>query len=264
MSNSILIGLAIWLGFACQRQAEPTAITVTSPDSLFQQMEKGEKQVDFHGLFTEPFREVFLIDKELLLIDYEERLSYALPKPFDPSKVEQHFSFGDSLKITILQEPGSDGMSDRIFPYTLRWEDPHYPHLGGGDTLRMKDWSKYERSIPAYYICYEGGENARLGLSIAFSDDGTALYAQYKGQGESIALKKMEETMSTEGAYPVIETTYQERIDGKINGIYVLTHSGNWDYARYIRGRDNKEFSFTINHDLSIQNHSYRQSPCYE
>ncbi|HKK74830.1 MAG TPA: hypothetical protein VJ953_07160 [Saprospiraceae bacterium] len=120
-----------------------------------------------------------------------------------------------------------------------------------------------KREIPAYYICYEGGGDNKLGLSIAFSEDGTAIEVKYRGQSEAIELREIDEKMSTEGAYPVIETTYQEMVEGQVNGIYVLTHAGNWDYAQYIRGRDEKEFSFTIDHEQSIQNDTYRTTPCY-
>lgn len=266
MNKIICFLLVVACGWACQNQpADPSAPAVpTPPDELYEQMEKGEKKVDFHGMFTEPFRDVYLLGNELLLVDFEERFSYPLEKAFAPNETEQSFSFGDGQVVTIFQEPGSDGMSDRTYPYSIRWEDPDHPHLGGGDTLRMEDWSKYEQDMPAYYICYEGGGEQKLALSIAFSEDGTAIELQYRGQSEAIELREIDEKMSTEGAYPVIETTYQEMVKGQVNGIYVLTHAGNWDYAQYTRGRDGKEFSFTIDHEQSIQNDTYRTTPCYD
>jgi hypothetical protein len=86
---------------------------------------------------------------------------------------------------------------------------------------------------------------------------------QYRGQAESIPLLKIDEDLQNEGAYPTTETTYQEILDGEVNGTYLLTHSGNWDYAQYTRGRDGKVFSFTIDHERSIQDGEYRTTACY-
>ena len=100
-------------------------------------------------------------------------------------------------------------------------------------------------------------------LSIAFSEDGTALYAQYAGQTGTLPLRWRSEEMQNEGAYPVTIETYDEMLDGEVNGTYTLTHSGIWDYAEYTRGKDGKVFSFTIDHDSTVENGGYRTTPCY-
>ena len=77
-----------------------------------------------------------IMGHELLLIDFEERYSYLLETPFDPDLNEQQLSFGEDQIVTIWHEPGSDGMSDRTYPYSVCWEDPNYPQLGAGHAGR--------------------------------------------------------------------------------------------------------------------------------
>ena len=54
------------------------------------------------------------------------------------------------------------------------------------------------------------------------------------------------------GTQPTIIDYYDEIYNGEINGHYKLTKSGNWYYVLYIRGRDNKEFNFTVDHTTDI------------
>jgi uncharacterized membrane protein len=178
MSNKWLWGLILaifTLGCPSSSPKNTDAPTPTDPEALYQEMQAGDKTVRFHGIFTEPFRDLYIFDGQVLLVDFEQRYSYTLDQPFDPSLAEQTLSFGEGQKVTILKQPGSDGMSDRTYPYTVRWEDPDYPQLGGGDSEWMQDWSKYEADVPAYYICYTGEADNNLAISIAFAEDGTAM-----------------------------------------------------------------------------------------
>ncbi len=116
---------------------------------------------------------------------------------------------------------------------------------------------------PQYFICYTGDSNANLAISISFDKDEKALKVKYKGQEEAMNLSFIKEDFQKGGAHPNIETYYSEIYNGKENGVYKLTHSGNWDYAEYTRSKDGKKFKFTIDHDLSIGTDGYRTTPCF-
>ena len=120
-------------------------------------------------------------------------------------------------------------------------------------------------NVAAYWICYNGDNDSPLKISINFNKGGRALKILYKGQTEAITLEFIDEIMENEGAYPVTKTRYAELYEGKINGTYLLTHSGNWDYVEYVRGIDQKLYSFTIDHKLAINGSGdgYRDTPCY-
>ncbi|MCP3933231.1 MAG: hypothetical protein GY705_29525 [Bacteroidetes bacterium] len=117
---------------------------------------------------------------------------------------------------------------------------------------------------PGYYICYNEDNNPSLKLSIYFNADGRATALKYKGQTDFIPLQFIGEEMNTEGMVPSLSENYIEIFEGKENGKFTLTHSGNWDYASYTRKKDGKKFDFTIAHDLTVINDSYRITPCYE
>ena len=116
--------------------------------------------------------------------------------------------------------------------------------------------------MASYFICYTENNGASPDLMIAFRDDGKALYAKYAGMKSILDLRLEKENMETGGAYPVGEDHYTELDMNKENGTYVLTHSGNWDYAEYTRGKDGKVFNFTINHDKSVGGDGYVMEPC--
>ncbi len=113
------------------------------------------------------------------------------------------------------------------------------------------------------YICYTNDKNPSLAISICFGKDGKALNVKYLGKDESIPLSFIKETYSEGGASPTTQTFYSEIYLGQKNGTYKLTHSGAWDEVEYTLGKSGKKFNFTINHDLSIINGSYRTSPCF-
>ena len=135
------------------------------------------------------------------------------------------------------------------------------------DTITKADsiaLAKKLDKIPHHYICYTNDDDASMQLSIAFNAASNALYVKYKGQSDSIPLVNIKEDFKNSGAYPTITQFYDEMYDGKKNGTYELTHSGNWDYAKYIREKDGEIFKFTIDHDLTIQKDNYRLTPCFE
>ncbi|WP_298510337.1 hypothetical protein [uncultured Kordia sp.] len=132
------------------------------------------------------------------------------------------------------------------------------------ETKNTTDTSTEEIKIrPYHYICYTNDDKPSLQLSIAFNEEGNALFVRYKGQQSSIPLVNVKENFENDGAYPTITQFYNEMYNGKKNGVYELTHSGNWDYAKYIREKDGKVFKFTINHELTVTGNGYRATPCW-
>ncbi len=103
-----------------------------------------------------------------------------------------------------------------------------------------------------HFIVYTEDKKASPDLLIAFGENGKALYAKYDGMKAILDLRFESDKMDNQGAYPTMEDTYTELDMDKENGTYVLTHSGNWDYATYTRGKDGKTFQFTIDHDRSV------------
>lgn len=112
-----------------------------------------------------------------------------------------------------------------------------------------------------HFICYDADNNAAMQISICFENE-KATYVKYKGQDETISLKFVKRTIS-KGVANYSEV-YTESYRGKVNGSYVLTHSGNYDYVKYTRKKDGKVFNFTINHTNTVSEQgNYRQTPCF-
>lgn len=120
-----------------------------------------------------------------------------------------------------------------------------------------------DQKPPHHYICYKNDSNPDMMISISFDIDEKAQKVRYKGQEASMSLQFLKEDFQKGGAHPNIETYYTEMYEGKENGTYKLIHSGIWDYAEYTRKNDGKQFNFTIDHDLSVENDEYRTTPCF-
>lgn len=110
-----------------------------------------------------------------------------------------------------------------------------------------------------HYICYIDDNNPNRRIWISFTERGKAIQVKYFGQQEGIDLVYKKEESWEGGAHPTIIKYYDEIYNGKVNGQYELMHSGIWDYALYIRGKDSKKFRFTI--DLDID--QYGPEPCF-
>lgn len=117
-----------------------------------------------------------------------------------------------------------------------------------------------ESDTVSYYICYNEDNDSRLNLSIGFNNKARALSVKYKGMNSSMDLIFIkQENENPGGAYPVLVGYYKEMYKEKVNGEYKLTHSGNWDYVEYIRGKDSKKFNFTIDRNSN----SYSYTACF-
>ena len=94
-------------------------------------------------------------------------------------------------------------------------------------------------------------------IRVSFAEDSKALQVNYKGSTEVIDLVFDKEEFAEGTANST--SHYNEMYDGKVNGIYKLTHAGNWDYVEYIREKDGEVFKFTIAHNAN----PYGKSPCF-
>ena len=101
-----------------------------------------------------------------------------------------------------------------------------------------------EGPVVDHYICYKEDNSAASNLMIAFAENGRAIFAQYEGQEGTLELVYMTEDEMTGAAYPTTEGHYDEWNGEAVIGHYILTHSGNWDYAKYTREKDGKVFKF--------------------
>ncbi len=113
-----------------------------------------------------------------------------------------------------------------------------------------------------HYICFRENAIQDLEMSVSFDTYDNALEVKYKGQVNVMMLHYVDEVIITPGK-PATKTIYTEVLDGQENGTYEFTHSGNWDYVRYIRNSDGEEFNFTIDHDQTTRGGGYRTTPCY-
>jgi hypothetical protein len=127
--------------------------------------------------------------------------------------------------------------------------------------LKSVDTDQPETKGVKHYICYTNDKDANQIIWISFDADGRAIQIKYKGMESAISLvfDKQSENLNPGGPYPVFADYYNEFVDGKVSGVYKLTHSGNYDYAEYIREQDSKTSNFTIDHAAN----PYGDTPCF-
>jgi hypothetical protein len=110
-----------------------------------------------------------------------------------------------------------------------------------------------------HYICYKDDKVDSRMIWISFTDKDDAIQIKYKGQKAPIDLIFIKEEFTKGGSHPTIIKYYSEKVNQEINGKYKLTHSGNWDYVEYTRGKDDKKFNFTID----FESNPYGKEACF-
>ena len=119
---------------------------------------------------------------------------------------------------------------------------------------------KSTEKSPNYYICYSENNNKNLQLWIGFDEKSNASKVKYKEMNLHMDLVFVNEVNENpDGPYPVLVEYYNEIYQEKVNGVYKLTKSGNWYYAEYTRGSDNKQFNFTIDN----KSNNFSKTPCF-
>lgn len=123
------------------------------------------------------------------------------------------------------------------------------------NNLNQEDVDAKDTLPASRYICFTSDEQNSNNLMFGLDDKGTALFAQYEGQRNIIELDFVSSDFPTPG-YSTYTLTYNEIVDGDINGTYVQTHSGNYDYLEYT-DNEGKVYNFT-----NILEESYINNSC--
>ncbi|WP_445381227.1 hypothetical protein [Robiginitalea sp. IMCC43444] len=114
-------------------------ITERDLEEIKSQIQSGKIPVVFQGIFTEPFADLYLTEENLIFINDIGNLQvYKLKNKFNQSIPYQIIELeGSILQLTITKEPTGDGMSDRIFPYSIRFNNL----IGAGDKKLLNSFS---------------------------------------------------------------------------------------------------------------------------
>lgn len=108
---------------------------------------------------------------------------------------------------------------------------------------------------PSEYICFTNDDGISKDLMFGLDENEYAFLAQYSGQKSNIELDFVSKEFITPG-YPAYSLTYNEIMGGKINGTYTQTHSGLYDYIKYV-GKNGSISNFT-----NILGKSYVKNSC--
>lgn len=131
-------------------KADAPPTKASDPAQLLKDIKAEKVKVYFQGSGTEPFWTIYITKYELLMVNdgIGTQASYLLVNQFDSKQKKQTISYknddGKIASLVITREEASEGMGPDIFPYSV--------HLGpttdgAGDTLYIKDRSKYEREL---------------------------------------------------------------------------------------------------------------------
>jgi hypothetical protein len=110
------------------------------------------------------------------------------------------------------------------------------------------------------YVCFTLDSKPSVRIWIKYAKNGKAIELKYLNQSETLKLKHLKEEYKEGGAYPTIINYYEEIYNEKVNGTYILTHAGNWDYVKYISTSDSTTFNFTVDHSFT----PYSSTPCFD
>ena len=110
------------------------------------------------------------------------------------------------------------------------------------------------------YVCFTFDSKPSVRIWIKYAKNGKAIELKYLNQSETLKLKHLKEEYRVGGAYPTIINYYEEIYNEKVNGTYILTHAGNWDYVKYFRESDSTTFNFIIDHSFT----PYSSTPCFD
>ncbi|MCR8715347.1 hypothetical protein [Stenotrophomonas indicatrix] len=94
--------------------------------------------------------------------------------------------------------------------------------------------------------CLSGGRDSTIHLEWRWLDDGRA-DVRYAGHSERLPLRRVSEqtTVLDEDRPYQFDTVWEERVDGRINGHYMLSTQGARIYSfSYVRARDGRRTDF--------------------
>lgn len=109
--------------------------------TMLEEIEDGSKKFEFYASFTEPFWNVY-IWRDIVVFNHLDGPPdlYETNRLFDPEAEEQTIYFQNEereWKMVIKKKPGSDGMSNITYPYSVVLGDNF--HGGGGKEYQKED-----------------------------------------------------------------------------------------------------------------------------
>lgn len=110
---------------------------------LYSDFLDGKKQFDLCVTFTEPFWTFYFFGNEVLFnaSDFDIPEVHPIEYPFAEDEIEQALSFmrnGEFWQFKVKKEPGSDGMSDIVYEYSVKLDQ-----FEGGGSRRMVNESGF-------------------------------------------------------------------------------------------------------------------------
>ena len=98
-------------------------------EEIFEDIKNNKIKVIFHGMGTEPFWDVFIIENGVVYGNEstEEYEYFKYEGMFDKNKYSQVFKLkrndGELINLQIIKKTSSDGMSEIKYPYTVTIND---------------------------------------------------------------------------------------------------------------------------------------------
>ncbi|NNF19202.1 MAG: hypothetical protein HKN61_05455 [Flavobacteriaceae bacterium] len=115
----------------------------------------------------------------------------------------------------------------------------------------------------SYYICYHAGESSEEMLMLAYDENDTALWAEFKGSTARQILVKKEERITVTADRPSEDHFYEIFKDGYPVGTFRLTSTDNWSHAYYQLQTTVAEQKFSMDQKRSTGERTNRTSPCF-
>ena len=106
---------------------------------IYTDIQNKKTKVMFHGFGTEPFWDIYIIDKSAIFaVESEDIYEYwNTETTFDKSKYSQIIklknSIGEKLSVKIINKSGNNGMSNKKFPYTVILDMRSFSFTGCGE-----------------------------------------------------------------------------------------------------------------------------------
>lgn len=257
----LFLGLVFCLGQSCSNNKETKNEKTT--------IQAFAKFKMFNASGNEPGWNLNIINSNAAL-EYQLVLDYgevqfsgkAISIGTDPNEISQFILFHNADSIVIhLQHSACSDMAGFPHDLDIKFQYKNYQYIGCGDfdKIQLKESEAHLIQKLDHYICFDNDEKISPRIWISFNVKDYALQVKYEGQHEAMDLQFVKEEYIEGGAHPTLISYYNEIVEGQINGIYKITHSGVWDYVLYERKRDGKAFNFTIDHDAK----PYGKIPCF-
>jgi len=131
-------------------KADVAPTKASDPIQLEKDIKAEKVKVFFEGIGTEPFWTIYITKYELLMVNegIGTSASYLLVNQFDSKLKKQTITYknadGKTASVIIKREEASPGMGPDMYPYSVYLDATTE---GAGDTLYMKDNSKYARDL---------------------------------------------------------------------------------------------------------------------